>query len=131
MIHLDFFQQIMKRNPSLKTKALACVGKLGMVNIKKVIYNMRRSILDTSQRRLSVMSRNKHSSNSPQSSVVRFIASASDKESLAKTTNPRQLKQELSSFFGNNEEEFQGMRKSRINRRRSISGLAKTMESQH
>lgn len=92
---------------------------------------MRRSILDTSQRRLSVMSRNKHSSNSPQSSVVRFIASASDKESLAKTTNPRQLKQELSSFFGNNEEEFQVMRKSRINRRRSISGLAKTMESQH
>jgi hypothetical protein len=95
VIHLDFFQQIFKRNPDLSNKALMSTGVLGRVNIGRITAQMRKSVVNSSNRRHSTMSRlsRNKSTASPKSSVIRFVASTSDKEGLAKTVNAKQLKQ--------------------------------------
>ena len=128
-IHLNFFTQIMRRYPILKQKALQCKGVRGKANLTKLLYKMRMSVISSDIMKASAYSRKKSALASPKSSVVRFIPSASDKESLAKTANPRQVKEQLSTFFDNDEKEFQQMRKSQINRRRSISGWAQQQKT--
>lgn len=120
IFHLDYFQQIMKRNPKLKQKAIQGVGHIGKVNIRNVISTMRKSIMNSGFRKNSAISRNK-STASPQSSVIRFVNSASDRESLARTANPKQVKEQLSQFFGNTEKEYQGMRKSKMSEQKTFN----------